>query len=135
MKYSKGLVVGLIVCSMILSAASFVFAAGGRKEVEKYPSRNIEYVIPFNPGGQSDITAQYQKEDLQKELGVNVVIKHMPGAGGAVACAIDRLLSRHGAYTIRHASAQHPPDRRMASGEPGRSCPPPGHQRIENLPT
>jgi tripartite-type tricarboxylate transporter receptor subunit TctC len=61
--------------------------AEGTKEEEKYPSKSIDYVIPFNPGGQSDITAQYQKEDLQKALGVNILIKHMPGAGGAVAWA------------------------------------------------
>ncbi len=85
MRNSKGLVVGFIVCAMLLSAASTMFAAGEREEVEKYPAQNIEYIIPFDPGGQSDITAQFQKENLQKNLGVNVIIKYMPGAGGAVA--------------------------------------------------
>ncbi len=99
MKHSKGLVAGLVMCSMILSTASAMFAAGEREEVEKYPSRNIEYIIPFNPGGQSDITAQYQKEDLQKELGVNVIIKYMPGAGGAVAWS-NLVKAKPDGYTI-----------------------------------
>jgi len=99
MKNSKGLIIGFIVVALILSVASTMFAAGSREEVEKYPSRNIEYIIPFNPGGQSDITAQYQKEDLQKNLGVNVIIKHMPGAGGAVAWS-NLVKAKPDGYTI-----------------------------------
>jgi len=99
MKNSKGLVVGFMVCAMLLSAASAMFAAGEREEVEKYPSRNIEYIIPFNPGGQSDITAQFQKVDLQKNLGVNVIIKYMPGAGGAVAWS-SLVKAKPDGYTI-----------------------------------
>jgi tripartite-type tricarboxylate transporter receptor subunit TctC len=85
-KLRKGAVVFMLF-SAVLLAASVGFAAGEREAVEEYPTRNIEYVIPFNPGGQSDITAQYQKEGLQEALGVNILIKYMPGAGGAVAWA------------------------------------------------
>ncbi len=91
----------------ILLAASFLvlggvfqgFAAGEGEEEEAYPSRNIDYIIPFNPGGQSDITAQYQKSDLEDVLGVNVLIKHMPGAGGAVAWA-NLVKAKPDGYTI-----------------------------------
>jgi len=77
---------------LILSTALLVLLAGlaaavGQSEGEVYPSKTITYIIPFNPGGQSDITAQYQKTDLESILGVNVVIKYMPGAGGAVGWA------------------------------------------------
>ena len=80
-----GVLMATLTCViMFLFAAVGVFASE-REAFEEYPTRNIEYVIPFNPGGQSDITAQYQKEDLNDALGVNILIKHMPGAGGAVA--------------------------------------------------
>ncbi|MFW6138834.1 MAG: tripartite tricarboxylate transporter substrate binding protein [Spirochaetota bacterium] len=80
-----GLLVKLLFLFMaVLLIPSLIFAAGAKKE-EKYPSKSITYIIPFNPGGQSDITAQHQKKALQEALGVNIIIKHMPGAGGAVA--------------------------------------------------
>jgi len=80
-------IIRLVIFSVFLSILfiSILYAEGSKPEAEKYPNKNITYIIPFNPGGQSDITAQYQKEDLQKALGVNIIIKYMPGAGGAVA--------------------------------------------------
>ena len=89
-----------IVFTVIFLATSVLTFAGGTKESkEKYPSKPIEYIIPFNPGGQSDITAQYQKDDLQKVLGVNIVIKYMPGAGGAVAWS-NLVKAKPDGYTI-----------------------------------
>jgi len=101
-KYSVSLrVIKTIILSVLLIIFSvFLLSAEGTKtKEEKYPTRNITYVIPFNPGGQSDITAQYQKEDLHKALGVNVIIKYMPGAGGAVAWS-SLIKSKPDGYTI-----------------------------------
>lgn len=74
-------------------------AAGGQSQGDEYPSKPVTYIIPFNPGGQSDITAQYQKADLEEALGTSVVIKHMPGAGGAVAWA-SMVKTKADGYTI-----------------------------------
>ena len=84
---------------LIFLSASVAFSEGEKEEEAQYPTRNIDYVIPFDPGGQSDITAQYQKEDLEAALGVNVLIKHMPGAGGAVAWS-NLVKSKPDGYTI-----------------------------------
>lgn len=45
----------------------------------------ITYIIPFDPGGESDITARFQEPHLEEVLGVPVNIQHRPGGGGAVA--------------------------------------------------
>lgn len=45
----------------------------------------ITYVIPFDPGGESDVTARFQEGPLEEALGVSVNIQHRPGGGGAVA--------------------------------------------------
>ncbi len=76
----KKLLVPVLVCSLLV-----LFSFSALFGEDNYPKKNITYIIPFNPGGQSDITAQYQKEDLRKALGVNIIIQYMPGAGGAVA--------------------------------------------------
>jgi tripartite-type tricarboxylate transporter receptor subunit TctC len=98
---------GILLAALILLAAGagLSFAAGEKQE-EEYPSRSIDYIIPFNPGGQSDITAQYQKTALEEALGVNVLIKHMPGAGGAVAWS-NLVKAQPDGYTISGNNIPH----------------------------
>ena len=50
-----------------------------------FPKGPITYIIPFNPGGQSDVEARMQQPHLEKILGVPIVVSYMPGAGGALA--------------------------------------------------
>ena len=50
-----------------------------------FPKGPITYIIPFNPGGQSDVEARMQQPYLEKILGVPIVINYMPGAGGGLA--------------------------------------------------
>lgn len=49
-----------------------------------YPEKPITYIIPFNPGGESDITARLQEPHLEEILGVAVNVNHRPGGGGGV---------------------------------------------------
>ena len=91
--------VGIVFAMMLLfMGASPLFAVGG-SEGSEYPSKPISYVIPFDPGGQSDIAAQVQKAELQEILGTNILIKHNPGAAGAVAWS-EIAKSNPDGYTI-----------------------------------
>ncbi|TVS05004.1 MAG: tripartite tricarboxylate transporter substrate binding protein [Rhodobacteraceae bacterium] len=54
---------------------------------QDFPSRAIEYIIPFNPGGESDVTARLQEPLMEEALGISVNVRHQPGGGGAVAWA------------------------------------------------
>lgn len=49
-----------------------------------FPSRSMTYVIPFNPGGQSDREARRQEPLLKEKLGQNVIIDYKVGGGGAL---------------------------------------------------
>jgi len=99
MKVKKILILILALMLVTIFGATSIFAGGTKESAEKYPAKSITYIIPFNPGGQSDITAQYQKDDLEKVLGVNIVIKYMPGAGGAVAWS-NLVKAKPDGYTI-----------------------------------
>jgi tripartite-type tricarboxylate transporter receptor subunit TctC len=70
-------------------ATGFVLAVGlGLAAVPAaadFPSRPIDYIIPFNPGGESDVTARFQEPHLEERLGVDITVTHRPGGGGAVA--------------------------------------------------
>ncbi|MEM8751152.1 MAG: tripartite tricarboxylate transporter substrate binding protein [Pseudomonadota bacterium] len=49
-----------------------------------FPSGKVEYVIPFGPGGESDVTARFQQPFFKKLYGEDLVVSYKPGGGGAV---------------------------------------------------
>jgi tripartite-type tricarboxylate transporter receptor subunit TctC len=51
---------------------------------EKWPSRPIKLIVPFAAGGNTDAVARITAAQMQKALGVNVVIENKGGAGGIV---------------------------------------------------
>ncbi|MEQ6916829.1 Bug family tripartite tricarboxylate transporter substrate binding protein [Halomonas aquatica] len=69
--------------ALAMTAIAAVGLAGAAHA--EYPEEPISYVIPFNPGGESDITARFQEPHLEDILGVSVNVSHRPGGGGAVA--------------------------------------------------
>src|ERR1700761_3165291 len=46
-----------------------------------YPDRVIKIVVPFAPGGGTDVIARTVAQEMSKNLGVNVLIENKPGAG------------------------------------------------------
>src|SRR6187549_3113497 len=67
----------LIVC--------FTLAFAGAAHGQGYPSRAVRIVVPFPPGGTSDILARTIGARLSDTLGQPVVIDNRPGAGGNIA--------------------------------------------------
>ncbi len=54
---------------------------------QNWPNGNIALVVPFTPGGSTDILARLLGQKLGEALGVGVVIDSRPGAGGSIASA------------------------------------------------
>lgn len=65
---------------LVLSAAVF---AQGEAEAPKYPTRTINLVVPFNPGGSTDLTNRAIASGLQNALGGQINVTNTPGAGSA----------------------------------------------------
>jgi tripartite-type tricarboxylate transporter receptor subunit TctC len=55
-----------------------------RAETQSYPTRTIKLVVPFGPGGPTDVSARIVAQVVQSGLGPSVVIENRPGAGGAI---------------------------------------------------
>ncbi|TVQ01205.1 MAG: tripartite tricarboxylate transporter substrate binding protein [Roseinatronobacter sp.] len=70
--------------TVVLGAVS-ALAIAAPAAAQDFPTRAIEYIIPFDPGGESDITARLQEPLMEAALGVGVNVRHQPGGGGAVA--------------------------------------------------
>jgi tripartite-type tricarboxylate transporter receptor subunit TctC len=68
---------------MALSAALGVGAAQAQSAAG-YPSRPLRLVVPFTPGGSTDILARAIAQQLTLAWGQPVVIDNVPGAGGAI---------------------------------------------------
>lgn len=49
-----------------------------------YPSKPIRLIVPFTPGGSTDILARAIGQELTKAWGQSVVIENVPGAGGSI---------------------------------------------------
>ncbi|HZD90353.1 MAG TPA: tripartite tricarboxylate transporter substrate binding protein [Pseudolabrys sp.] len=71
---------------LLASAAvvSMAFAACGASRAADYPKHDITFIVPYSPGGGSDIQARRLQPGLQKALGVNIRIVYKTGGGGAV---------------------------------------------------
>jgi tripartite-type tricarboxylate transporter receptor subunit TctC len=83
-----GWIAGLVLASL----AAFAHA-------QAWPSKPIKYVVPFAPGGTTDILARTVGEKLALALGQPVVIENKPGAGGGVGAEFTAKAAPDG-YTI-----------------------------------
>jgi tripartite-type tricarboxylate transporter receptor subunit TctC len=82
-----------------LAVSLGAMAAPGTASAQ-YPEEPITYIISFDPGGESDVTARFQEPHLEELLGVDVVITHRPGGGGAVAWSEFQRTAEPDGYTI-----------------------------------
>lgn len=84
---------------LLLQVAFPVFA-------DTWPSRPIKLVVPYPPGGSTDVTARVIAENLRPLLGQSVVIDNRPGAGGNIGADAVAKSAPDG-YTFLMATSTH----------------------------
>lgn len=83
----------------LLAAASVLPLAGVARAQDAWPSRPIRFIVPFPPGGSTDVLSRVIAERLAGELGQPVVIENRAGAAGNVG--VDAVAkARPDGYTI-----------------------------------
>lgn len=66
-------------------AAASVFATGAA--AQEFPRGNIELIVPYPPGGGTDIPARLIVDKIGSQKGWNFVVQNQPGAGGNIGLA------------------------------------------------
>jgi tripartite-type tricarboxylate transporter receptor subunit TctC len=74
----------VFVALVLMALASFVWNEPGWSQSQQFPTRQLTYLIPFDPGGQSDVEARRQQPHLSRILGQQVIIDYKVGGGGAL---------------------------------------------------
>ena len=70
--------------------AAFALIIGSAAAQEKYPNRPVKVIVPYAPGGATDIVARIVGDEFQKMTGQGFVVLNKPGAFGMLA--IDEMI-------------------------------------------
>jgi len=80
--------------------------AAGSVIAQQYPARPIRLIVPFAPGGGTDITARAVAQKLSESWGQTVVADNRAGANGTIGVDITAKSAPDG-YTIAMISSSH----------------------------
>ncbi|KQZ98651.1 MAG: Bug family tripartite tricarboxylate transporter substrate binding protein [Achromobacter sp.] len=80
----RNVVLGLCVAAATLATP---LISGIAHAEDAYPSKPIRLIVPFPPGGTTDIVGRLFADKLSKELGQTVVVENRGGAGGSIGSA------------------------------------------------
>lgn len=92
----KGFRGALVGCLALLGLAS-----------AQLSNRPVNYVIAFDAGGESDITARLQQSHLEELLGTSITITNRPGGGGAVAWSEFQRSAQADGHTVIGVNLPH----------------------------
>jgi tripartite-type tricarboxylate transporter receptor subunit TctC len=88
-----------LVCLSGVSIAGLAYA-------QSWPTKQIKFIVPYPPGGGTDVIARIVQEPLSKELGQQVIIDNRGGAGGSIGSALAAQSPSDG-YTVLFTLSSH----------------------------
>ena len=86
--------------ALLLAAAPLVAQA------QSWPDRPVKIVVPFGPGGFTDVAARILQKELGASLGQAVIIENKPGAGSTIGTA-EVANAKPDGYTLAMVSTTH----------------------------
>lgn len=73
--------------SILKAGAALAIATSFATGVNAELNSPVNYIIPFGPGGESDISARLQQPFFKEKFGQDMIVSYQPGGGGAVGWA------------------------------------------------
>ncbi len=74
----------LVVAAALAAGLASVTCIAGA-QAQSYPNRQITLIVPFPPGGSTDVAARIMAERMRVPLGQSVIVENVGGAGGSIA--------------------------------------------------
>ena len=65
--------------------AAILFAAAAAHAQTGYPTKPVRIVVPFAPGGSSEIVARSVGQKLSQSMGQQIIVENKPGGAGNIA--------------------------------------------------
>lgn len=66
----------------VVLACMLAVTAHAQAQQQAYPSKTVRIIVPFPPGGPTDIQARWAAQQLNAAFGQSVIVENRPGAGG-----------------------------------------------------
>jgi tripartite-type tricarboxylate transporter receptor subunit TctC len=88
-----------LTAAALVAATTLAGAAG-------FPDKTVNYIIPFGPGGESDVSARLQEPVFKQLTGQSMAIQYRPGAGGAAGWSQLNGMAADG-YTVMGTNLPH----------------------------
>jgi tripartite-type tricarboxylate transporter receptor subunit TctC len=89
---------------LVLSATTA--AASAQAPAQNWPTRTIRMIVPYTPGGYTDMMARLVSEKIAASLGQSIVIENKPGANAAIGTDVVAKAAPDG-YTFGTVIAAH----------------------------
>lgn len=91
----------------LLCVIAAVAALGAAQAGENYPSRPITMIVPYPPGGITDIAARATAKAMSARLGQSVIVENRAGAGGTIGATAAARTKPDGYTIFMGTSATH----------------------------
>ena len=89
-----------------LIAATTLWAGVALAQSGSYPNKPIKFIVPYPPGGGTDVIARIVQEPLSSNLGQQVIIENRGGAGGSIGSEAAARSPADG-YTVLFTLSSH----------------------------
>src|SRR3989442_526471 len=84
----------------VVAGLAAVTPLAGTAAAQQYPTRPVEVVVPFVPGGGSDLIARATADYLGKKWGQPILVVNKPGGGGVIGARAALKEARPDGYTV-----------------------------------
>jgi tripartite-type tricarboxylate transporter receptor subunit TctC len=89
-----------------LAALAFALALSGTASAQNWPSKPIRWIVPYTPGGYTDLMSRLVGQKVADALGVTVVFENKPGANAIIGTDVVAKAAPDG-YTFGTVIAAH----------------------------
>ena len=73
---------------LISAMVVMLLAAGGAQAQQSFPTKPVRLIVPFPPGGQTDVVARIMAQKLTEAFGQPVVVDNRSGAAGSIGAEL-----------------------------------------------